>query len=168
VPTCTTLEMTSRNNDSSSNCAGIVGENYLDVHSDSTLVVSYENGDPCFSGTIATTGWGAVYNLWFNPDRSLWDATSHGVTGFSFKSSGTSQVAALNVYYKDPDGIDYCRTIAPGEVAVPFADAHPTCSTIASRPIVDTANLQQLILAFLPGDGAPYSVHFCMQITALE
>ena len=168
VTTCRTLEMTSSAADASSNCVGIVSRGRLDVHPDSTVSLSYVDGNPCFTGTIATTGWGALYNLYFTADSSLWDATSDGVTGFRFLSSGVLQVPVINVYYKAPDGVDYCRTIAPGDVAVPFADAHPACSTNASSPIVDTTNMEEVELAILPGDGSPYSVDFCMQITALE
>jgi hypothetical protein len=160
--------MTSSAADAASNCVGIVSRGRLDVHTDSTVALSYKDGDPCFTGTIAATGWGALYNLYFTADSSLWDATSHGVTGFRFTSTGNNQVPVMNVYYKAPDGVDYCRTIAPGDNAVPFADAHPQCSTLATGPIVDTANMEEVELAFLPGDGSPYSVDFCMQITALE
>jgi hypothetical protein len=163
---CWTLELTDGTQDSSNSCLGIVGGNSVEADTGTSLSLSYQNGDPCFSGTVASTGWGAVYIFEF-ANSGTWNASAAGVTGFSFASRGANPPASLNVYYKDPDGEDYCRTIAPGETAVPFANTHPDCSTNAASATVDPTQMDELILAFLPRSPA-YAVNFCLQITALD
>ena len=168
VSACRTFELTDTDHESSTNCIGVEGWNDVNPNSPSTLALSYQDGDACFTGTITTPGWGAVYNLTFAPDGDRWNATSNGVTGFEFTFSGNTPPASLKVIYKDSRPIDFCRFIAPGTVALPFTDAHPSCSTAASSDIVDATDMVELILAFVPGSNPPYSVDFCLKITALE
>jgi hypothetical protein len=165
---CWTLELSDGTHDSSSNCVGIAGDNNVETDTGTSLSLSYQNGDPCFTGTIASTGWGAVYIMQF-ASGSNWNATAAGVTGFAFASRGATPPSSLNVYYKgNGDSTDYCRSIAPGETAVPFADAHPKPNCSAnSGSTVDTTEMEELILAFLPRSPA-YSVNFCLQISALD
>jgi len=167
---CRTFELNDTTQDSSSNCVGISGWNNVTTDTGTTLSLSYENGDPCFSGTIsaASSGWGAVYDFTFGQNNATWNASTAGVTGFEFASRGANPPASLKVLYKDPGGVDFCRNITPGDTLVPFSDAHANCSTSASAPIVDTTRMVEIILAFLPGASQPYSVDFCLQITALD
>ena len=133
-----------------------------------TLELSHDSGDPCFSGTIASTGWGAVYELTFagdDNDDGVWNASGAGVTGFEFAYRGSDQPSSLNVYYKDPSGVDNCYVIGPGTTSVPFSAAHPGCNS--SGETVDTARLDEVILAFV-GRSTPYVVDFCVQIRALD
>jgi len=73
------------------------------------------------------------------------------------------------VYYTgNLDITDHCRTITKCETAAPFADAHPKPNCSAnSGSTVDTTEMEELILAFLPRSPA-YSVNFCLQISALD
>jgi hypothetical protein len=133
--------------------------------------LSFKDGDPCFVGTVSTasTGWGAVYNMTFaNSDSgssSTWDATSHGVTGFDFVYTGNTKPDSLKVIYKDPGGADFCKSIGPGAVSVPFADT-VNCGN-GSGSAVDTTRLNALILAF-PVGSQSYPVDFCVTITARD
>jgi hypothetical protein len=165
-PACWTIELADTTHDSSSNCVGVVGWNNVTTASPTTLSLSYQDGDPCFTGSIGS-GW-AVYDLMLAPDSETWNATTHGVTGFEFASRGPSPPASLKVLYKDPGGVDFCRVIAPGVTAVPFSDAHPSCSTSATSSIVDTTEMVEIILNFVPASSQPYAVDFCLQITALD
>jgi hypothetical protein len=166
---CRTIELTDTTHDSASNCVGIVGWNDVTKDNGTTLSLSYDNGDPCFTGTIAASGWGAVYDLTFaNPDNATWNATSHGVTGFDFVSRGARPPASYKVLYKDPSGVDFCRVIAPGDVEVPFSEAHEDCSSNVSSPIVDRTRMVAIILAFVPKNRQAYPVDFCLQISALD
>jgi hypothetical protein len=88
------------------------------------------------------------------------------VTGFQFSSSGATQISSLEVLYKDPSGVDFCRIIAAGDTAVPFSDAHPNCSNNASSGVVDATQLTDIIFKF-PVNNQSYPVDFCVQITAL-
>lgn len=165
---CWTLELTPTTYDSSSNCIGVHGTSAVNVHTDSTLELSYDSGDPCFTGTIASTGWGAVYELTFAGDDNgdgVWNASSAGVTGFEFAYRGSGQPSSLRVYYKDPSGVDNCYVIGPGSTSVPFSIAHPGCTT--SGETVDTARMDEVILAF-PVRSDPYDADFCVQIRAFD
>ena len=165
---CWTLELTPTTYDSASNCIGVHGTSAVNVHTDSTLELSYDSGDPCFTGTIASTGWGAVYELTFAGDDNgdgVWNASSAGVTGFEFAYRGSGQPSSLRVYYKDPSGVDNCYVIGPGSTSVPFSIAHPGCT--ASGETVDTARMDEVILAF-PVRSDPYDVDFCVQIRAFD
>jgi hypothetical protein len=164
---CRTFELTEDTQDASSNCVGIVGWNQVQVQSPTTLALSFEDGNPCFTGTIGTSGWATYTMTLANPEGSTWDATTHGVTGFQFSSSGANQIASLQVLYKDPSGVDFCRVIGPGDIAVPFSDAHPNCSNNASSGVVNTTALTEIIFQF-PVNNQSYPVDFCIQITALE
>jgi len=154
--------------DSSTNCVGVNGWNDVNPNPPTTLALSFQNGDACFVGTVAEVGngWGAVYDFAF-ANSGTWNATANGVSGFEFKFSGSTPPASLKIIYKDSGGTDFCRNVAPGTVALPFADAHPSCATSGSG-VVDPTDMEEIILAFLPGANAPYPVNFCLQITALQ
>lgn len=165
---CRTFELSDTTQSSASNCVGIVGWNAVAKDTGSTLALSFQDGDPCFSGTIAASGWGAVYDLTFTEGNgSTWNATSHGVTGFNFLSRGASPPASFKVIYKGTGATDFCRVVSSGNASVLFSEAHPSCSSNASDRIVDTTELVELILAFTPSSQA-YALNFCLQMTALE
>jgi hypothetical protein len=169
---CWTLEMTGTADGASSNCVGIQGWNDIAWGSSASMTLTYQDGDPCFSGTIGTgaNGW-VVYNLTFaNSDSGggpTWDSTAHGVTGFDFAYRGPTQPSSLHVLYKDPTGTNFCRVISPAGAAVPFSDSHPDCSNNASSGTVDPTQLLNLILEF-PVNNQSYPVDFCVQISALD
>ncbi len=165
---CWTLELTPESYDPESNCIGVHGTSTVTTDTGTTLALSYDNGDPCFTGTVASTGWGAVYELTFAGDDdggSVWNASATSVAGFEFAYRGSEQPSSLRVLYKDPSGVDNCDVIGPGTTQVPFTAAHPGCS--ATGNTVDTARLVEMILAFVPRSTA-YDVDFCMQIRALD
>jgi len=171
VDACWTLELTGVDDGQQSNCLDIHGWNRVDKDTGTTVAVSFQDGDPCFVGTVSTasTGWGAVYNMTFaNSDSgssSTWNATSHGVTGFDFAYRGAQQPSSLKVIYKDTGSTDYCKYIAPGDIAVPFADTE-NCGS-GSGSAVDPAHLNAIILAFPVGNQS-YAVDFCVTITARD
>ncbi|MEY2930892.1 MAG: hypothetical protein RL033_1641 [Pseudomonadota bacterium] len=165
---CRTLELTGGTHDSSSNCLGIAGSNIIQKDTETTLTLSYEDGDPCFSGTVgASPDWGATYEFSFATGTSTWNADTAGVTGFEFAYRGSAQPPSVRVLYKDPSGTDNCRVITPGTTSVPFTAAHPSCSTNAANPVVDSTRMDELILAILP-QSQSYAVDFCVQIRALD
>jgi hypothetical protein len=168
-PACWTLELTDPTHDSASNCLGIYGWNQIErdpQDGQTTVALSYQNGDPCFTGTVDSLGWGATYTLTF-ADDTAWNASSAGVTGFDFLYRGAKQPASLRVIYKDDSSTDFCRVIGAGETAVPFSAGHPNCSTSASSGTVTVTKLRELILAF-PVNNQPYDVDFCVQLRALQ
>jgi hypothetical protein len=162
------LELTPTTYDEESNCIGIYGSSTVTVEAASELELSYDNGDPCFTGTIASTPWGAVYELTFAGDddgETVWNASGAGVTGFEFAYRGGDQPSSLKVIYKDPSGVDNCHFIDAGTTSVPFSAAHPGCGS--SGGTVDSSRLMEMILAF-PVTGSAYDVDFCVQIRALD
>jgi hypothetical protein len=169
VDACWTLELTGNDDGQQSNCLDIHGWNNIQQDTGTMVALSYQDGDPCFVGTVsnASTGWGAVYIMTFADSEadpsSTWNATSHNVTGFDFVYRGSKQPASLKVIYKDPGGTDFCEVIAPGEVAVPFADT-TNCGN-GSGSAVDTTQLSNITFAF-PVSSQSYQVDFCMQISA--
>ncbi|HVZ32493.1 MAG TPA: hypothetical protein VG963_08705 [Polyangiaceae bacterium] len=173
---CSTLVINSTTQSASSNCVGIYGWDNIQVDTaNSNVTLSFSNGGPCFNGTIASTGWGATYEMTFanatDPDHpqvpgEVWNATSAGVTGFEFAYSGSTQPSSLHIIYKDTSGTDYCKIIGPGDTTVPFSSAHPNnCSSTGST--VDMTELGVLIFAF-PINNQPYNVDFCVQISATQ
>jgi hypothetical protein len=166
---CWTLELTDGTHDSSTNCLDIAGNNVIQKDTGTTLTLSYEDGDPCFTGTIAAApDWGATYEFGFATGSGTWDADAAGVTGFEFAYRGSQQPPSVRVIYKDPGGTDNCRLITPGTTSVPFTAAHPSCSTSTSSPSVDSSQMDELILAILPNSTQSYAVDFCVQIRALD
>jgi len=166
---CWTLELTDGTQDASTNCLGIAGNNIVQKDTATTLTLSYEDGDPCFVGTIAPApGWGATYEFGFATGSNTWDADAAGVTGFEFAYRGSLQPPSVRVIYKDPSGVDNYRLISPGTTSVPFTDAHPDGSTSSASPVVDSTRLDELILAILPNATQSYAVDFCVQIRALD
>ena len=166
---CWTLELTDGSHDSSNSCLGIAGSNEIQKDTDTTLTLSYDGGDPCFTGTIAAApDWGATFEFKFATGGGSWDADAAGVTGFEFAYRGSQQPQQVRVIYKDPSGTDNCRVINPGTTSVPFSAAHPSCSTSTSSPVVDSSQLVELILAILPLSDQSYAVDFCVQIRALD
>ena len=164
--------MTGTNDGESSNCLGIHGVNDITVGSAASMALTFQDGDPCFSGTIGTgTNGSVVYELTFaNSDSAVgpsWNSSTYGVSGFDFAYRGAQQPASLQVLYTDPSGTDFCRIIGAGETAVPFADTHPNCSNNASSGTVDATRLLKLALSF-PVNNQSYQVDFCIEISALD
>jgi hypothetical protein len=157
--------LTSTNYGSSSNCIGVQGSSNVVVDTGTSLDLSYDSGDPCFSGAISSSGWGAVYELTFADEDDVWNADDAGVTGFEFALRGSEQPSSLRVLYKDPSGVDNCHVIGPGSTSVPFSITHPGCDD--SGDTVDSDRMVEMILAF-PVRSSAYDVDFCVQIRALD
>lgn len=164
---CWTLDLTSSTQDNANNCVGIDGWNAAVFQAPSSLTASYQDGDVCLSGSIGTSGWGAVFNLTFNGDEDgSWDATTAGVTGFELGATGSALPPSLQVIYSVGTD-DYCRAIVPsGLISVPFTSTHPGCSTDSSSGTPDRTQLSVLRLTF-PVLSSTYNVNFCLQIRAL-
>lgn len=165
---CRTLELTDDSHDSSSNCLGIAGTNIIVTDSSTSLTRSYTDGNPCFTGTIASApDWGATFEMELAPGTGSWNASAEGVTGFEFTFLGGPLPPSMRIIYKQVgSSTDYCRTITPGTNEVPFSAAHPSCTSTGT--VVNAAQLDELILAILPQSGSSYSVNFCVQIRALD
>jgi hypothetical protein len=164
---CRTLELTSTAYGTTSNCIGVHGSSNVVTDTDTEIVLSYDDGDPCFTGAVGSSGWAAVYELTFAGDDdgdTVWNAIDAGVTGFEFATRGSEQPSSLKVIYKDPSGVDNCHFIGSGTTPVPFSIAHPGCG--GSGATVDSDRLVELILAF--PQGSSYAVDFCVQISAID
>ena len=176
TPACWTFELTTPNADHESNCVGVEGYNQIEVDEENSSVsLTYEDGKACFEGTIAATGWGAVYshvfrNLGAANDSLVWDATEYGVTGFELTTSGDELPPSFKVTYAinvDNTGLrDYCQTIGTGAALVPFAGAaRENCSGSDTGALTDVTELEALRLSFPVTSG--YDVDFCLQIRAV-
>lgn len=145
-------------------CLGIDGWNDIEVNSPSSVAMTYEDGKACFDGTIATSGWGAVYNFAFNANENdPWNAASRGVGGFELLISGSLPPPRIDFKYTDDDG-DCCRTIAPvTTVELPFTSTHPGCVATGRTP--DPTQLKVIRLAMTPRQAA-YDIDFCVQLRA--
>lgn len=165
VEPCRTLELSSTSYGTTSNCMGLHGSSNVVTDTGTEIDLSYDGGDPCFTGTVDAGGWAAVYELTFaGGDDNGWDAIAAGVTGFEFALRGSDPPSSLRVIYKDPSGVDNCHIIGSGTTPVPFSLAHPGCDD--SGATVDTDRLVEMILAF--PQGSAYDVNFCVQIRALD
>jgi hypothetical protein len=168
TPACWTLELTNSEDTADSNCLGIRGWNQVTNDPFSAVVLSFQNGDACFDGSVVddTDAWGAVYNMQLAPDDNSWNAAARAVNGFALEMSGTSLPPSLQVKYHD-GSTDFCTTIATGgTVEVPFSETHPGCST-SSTSVPNSTTLNMLRVVFpVPADGS-YPVDFCLQIRAL-
>jgi hypothetical protein len=175
TPECWTFNLTTPNADHESNCVGVEGYNQIEVdQANSSVSLDYENGEVCFDGTIAATGWGAVYshvfrNLGAANDSLVWDATAYGVTGFELTTSGDDLPPSFTVTYAvnvDNSSLrDYCQSIGTGAALVPFAGATRDNCGNGTGALTDTTELEALRLSF-PVTGAAYEVEFCLRIRA--
>jgi hypothetical protein len=169
VPACWVVQLNDTTHIASNNCLGIHGWNDVEIDPDSagsSNTLTYQNGDVCFAGTIAPGGWGSVYSLTF-ADQSDWNAANLGVSGFELKMAGPILPAELDLKYTASGNDDYCRTITPAStVTIPFASAHPNCSTNASSGAPDPTRLTYLRLVWPPASSA-YDFDFCLELRAI-
>jgi len=138
--------------------------------------LTYQDGRACFDGTIAATGWGAVYNFAFAgggipSDGDVWNATNVGVTGFELTTTGASLPPSFGLVFSVNNGAgfrDYCHGIGTGVVSVPFSDAvrEDCANTPDTGNLSDLTQLEFLRLSF-PITGSSYPVDFCLQLRAL-
>jgi hypothetical protein len=136
----------------------------VDTSSDTTIDVSYAGGRVCFDGHVDTQGWGAVYNFTFANEQA-WNAATRGVSGIALDVSGPTPAPRVEVIYTS-NGDDFCRVFAPFDsVGVPFASAHPDCSTTATG-VPDPTALTFLRLHW-PVVASPYDFDFCLGIRGL-
>lgn len=160
---CRTFNLTATTQDGASNCVGVYGWNDIETDPESSTLVdlSYSDGQACFTGTIDSEGWGAVYNLTF-ANTSPWNAEAQQVTGFEVTTSGAELPPSLQIKYSSTSG-DFCTTITPGTaVEVPFDGAQP-CSGSATVP--DASGLTFLRVIFpVPSS---YAIDFCLGLRAL-
>lgn len=167
-PACWLIGLEDSTHSASDNCLGINGWNAVetDPASNTTVSTTYDDGTVCFTGTIDNVGWGAVYNLTLNDPPNSWDALARGVGGFRFEASGAPLPPEIEVKYTDKSSGDYCRIITPGPaVEVPFASAHPGCSTTSSS-VTDAVDLTFIRLVF-PPEESDYAIDFCLGIRAM-
>jgi hypothetical protein len=155
-------------------CLDIDGYNEVVTDLDTpatTLDQYYSNGRVCFEGTVAGTGWGAVYNFSFiasDGNGLTWDAETQSVSGFELELSGEQLPPKLEIKYTDSDG-DFCRVLSPVvSVQVPFDSTHPGCFTPPTSSVVpDVSELEALRLVFPVRPQSAYDVDFCVRIRAL-
>jgi len=173
TPACWTFELTTDAANPDSNCIGIEGWNNVVDEAPTSISISYEDGDVCFSGTVGSSGW-ATYSYVFIGDGDAddgvaWDATEFGVTGFELTTTGDALPTSLLVTYAasvDDNLRDYCQTIGTGTALVPFAGAaRDNCSGSNTGALTDTTALEALRLSF-PVPGTAYAVDFCLHIRA--
>jgi len=150
----------------SDNCLGINGWNDVTNDADSDVDnTSYADDRVCFTGTVASGDWGAVFNLTLD-DTDPWNAVALGVSGFQLEAEGASLPPEIQVIYTDDSAGDFCRQITPAAaVEVPFSSAHPDCST-SSSTVTDATDLTFIRLV-LPATASDYAVDFCLGIRAI-
>jgi hypothetical protein len=169
APPCWVVQLNDTTHIADNNCLGIRGWNDVETDPSSaqtSVALSYRNGDVCFAGTIAPGGWGAVYSLTF-ANESNWNAANLGVNGFEFEMTGPLLPNRLEVIYTDSVEGDHCRIITPAPtVTVPFDSAHPGCSTDASRGAPDPTRLTDLRLHW-PAAASAYDFDFCLELGAV-
>jgi hypothetical protein len=167
-PDCWSIKLNGSTHGESDNCLDINGWNQVETDPetpDTEVDTTYEDDGVCFTGTIVNEGWGAIYNLTFN-DTAPWDAVSRGVGGFELEAVGENLPPQMRVIYSDDDAGDFCRNIIPGgAVQVPFASAHPGCST-SSSSVTDAVDLTHIRLTMLPA-ASDYAIDFCLGIRAI-
>lgn len=167
-PDCWLVKLDDSTHIASDNCLSINGWNQVvtdPATPDTVVSTTYEDDGVCFTGTIVNQGWGAVFNLTLN-DEEPWDAVSHGVGGFQLEAEGASLPPEIQVKYTDADAGDFCRTITPAaDVQVPFASAHPNCST-SSTSVSDAVDLTYIRLV-MPAAASDYAIDFCLEIRAI-
>lgn len=167
APACWTVQLSDKTQATSGNCLGIYGWNdvVVDEGSSTTLELSYRSGQACLEGTIAASGWGAVYNFTF-ADTASWNAAALGVTGFELRVVGPLPPAELEFIYTDGRG-DFCRRIAPvATTVVPFDATHPDCATSPAQEVPD-ANALSFIRLHMPVASSARNVDFCLQLRAV-
>jgi len=171
-PECWIVTLNDTTHLASNNCLGINGWNDVETDPDSDGTdldnSTYRDGQVCFEGSVDSDGWGGVFNLTL-ANESLWDGAALGVGGFQFAMTGATlpPPSALQIKYTQSGAGDFCRAIAAGPaVQVPFASAHPSCSTDPGAATPDASKLTDVRLVFLPLSGA-YDVDFCMQLRAI-
>ena len=163
---CWVVRLSDTTHSASNNCLGINGWNdtQRDPGSDTVVTSSYANGEVCFEGTIATGGWGAIFNLTLN-DTNAWNATAAGVSGFQFEHSGPSLPPEIRVIYDDGAPGDFCHRITPATSNfVPFSSTHPGCNSSGAVPNV--TDLRFIRLALPPGT-SDYDIDYCVTIRAI-
>jgi hypothetical protein len=166
-PACWLVELDDTTHAASGNCLGVNGWNQVvtDETTDTVVNLSYEDDRVCFSGTVVNEGWGATYNFTLN-DEEPWGSEALDVGGFQLDAEGLDLPPQMRVIYTDADDGDYCRVVTPGAaVQVPFASAHPGCST-SSSSVPDPDDLTYIRLAILPA-ASDYAVDFCLEIRAI-
>jgi hypothetical protein len=167
-PDCWSLKLNGSTHGESDNCLDINGWNQVETDPetpDTEVDTTYEDDGVCFTGTIVNEGWGAIYNLTFN-DTDPWDAVSRGVGGFELDAVGENLPPQMRVIYSDDNAGDFCRNITPAAaVQVPFASAHPGCST-SSSSVTDAVDLTHIRLTMLPA-ASDYAIDFCLGIRAI-
>jgi hypothetical protein len=172
VPTnaCWVFSLHDDSHSTSDNCVGIQGTNSVesDPSSDSSIAVTYANGDVCFEGSIDSDGWGSIYNFTL-ADSGSWNADAREVGGFEFAMSGPVLPERMRVIFNDTTtSDDFCRALTPASLlTVPFESTHRDCSTAPGADTPSTTLLTDLRLAFLPPTSGAYAVDFCMEIRAI-
>jgi hypothetical protein len=174
TPACWTFTLADTLLTEADACLGIAGWNEVErdpMTPATTVDQSYVDGQVCFEGTVAGTGWGAVYNFSFierDGQGLSWNADEQGVGGFELEFSGAQRPSRLEIKYSDIER-DACRVLSPVvSVQVPFESTHPNCATNpTSTGVPDVTRLEALRLVFPVFASAPYEVDFCLRIRAL-
>ncbi len=168
-PDCWVVVLNDSTHIADNNCLGVHGWNAVetDPSTDTTVAVSYEDGNVCFSGSILddSGSWGAVYSLTL-ANGAFWNAEALGVGGFQLEATGASLPPRVEVIYTTGDG-DFCRVITPAAaVAVPFDTTHRDCDTGAGLAVPDPSQVSYLRL-HVPIASDEYALDFCLRIRAI-
>lgn len=160
--------MSANTHAASSNCLDIFGWNSSVVDEEdgnTTVTRSYSDGKVCFAGQLDSEGWGMVYNFTF-ADDATWNASTRGVSGMRLEVSGPNPPANVEVIYTVNGNQDFCHALEPFVTSdVPFASAHPGCSTTGATPNV--AALTHLRLHF-PVGATSRPFDFCLGISGAQ
>jgi hypothetical protein len=158
------------------NCVGIAGSAYSYVDDmGSYVTVTSDDGHFCISGMLgdsANGAWGGAIEYQLNAPGGAspvpYDATAHGVTGFSFDITGPQIPSTLQIHYAvDGDGQVYCEELAAGHHDVAFSEAYYSCGSSGSTP--NPAALVLIRFAFYSVSGATIPLDFCVDnLTATQ
>jgi hypothetical protein len=166
VPSCWTVVLNDSTQIADNNCLDIHGWNSAVVDEedgDTSVTVSYREGQVCLTGQLDSEGWGMVYNFTF-ADDATWNAESRGVSGIELDVSGPTPLPEVEVIYTVNGNQDFCHILEPFvTTSVPFSSAHPNCATSATGATPNVTALTHLRLHFPVGDtNRPYD--FCLGI----
>ncbi len=149
-------------------------------------VSSFESSSsPCVSGVVAVVTdeygdnceindedcvwdilWGGGIGLTLNETNDsvmAWDASTAGVSGFTFSTNGTVDGIPVRFMVEDTSGEQFCTNITVGTTQVAWSDLQHNCWDPDSGNL-DPSEIQQVSWQFVPDASYSYEItSFCIE-----